>query len=159
MSDGTMTELTDEMKAAIGQAGPVTRYEVTAQGIRTFARAVGYQNPIYFDDEVANARGHRALPAPPGFLGVPIYRPNDHVQYGPSFVDPFKRELNGGTGVTLVAQVYAGDVLAAVITLVDLKLVSSRSLGQMLVRNLETVYTRDSDGEIVARTRASSLSY
>ena len=31
--------------------------------------------------------------------------------------------------------------------------------GQMLVRSTETVYTRKSDGNVVARTRGTGLSY
>jgi acyl dehydratase len=159
LADDTLTDLTDEMKAAIGQPSPATTYEVTTQGIRTFARAVGYQNAIYFDEEAAKAKGHRALPAPPGFLGMPIFNPNVQAQRGPTFSSPFKRNLNGGTGIEPVAQVYAGDELEAVTTLANLELVPSRAMGQMLIRTSETVYTRKSDGEVVARTRGTGLSY
>ena len=44
-----LPDLTPEMKAAIGKPGAPTTYEVTTLGIRTFARAVGYKNPLYFD--------------------------------------------------------------------------------------------------------------
>jgi acyl dehydratase len=160
LADETLTELTDEMKAAIGQSSPPVTYEVTTQGIRTFARAVGYKNPIYFDEEAAKAKGHRALPAPPGFLGMPIFNPNAAPGgRGPSFDNPFKRNLNGGTGISPVSQVYAGDELEAVTTLANLELVPSRAMGQMLIRTSETVYTRKSDGQVVARTRGTGLSY
>ena len=67
--------LTDEMKATIGSTGPVSTYEVTTQGIRTFARAIGYRDAIYYDQEAAKGRGHGALPAPPGFFGMPKFNP------------------------------------------------------------------------------------
>ncbi len=154
-----LVNLTDEMKAAIGTSGPPTTYEVSAQGIRTFARAVGYQNPIYYDEAAAREKGHRALPAPPGFFGMPIFNPfAERPRGGPQFTSPFKRVLNGGTEVIPLEPIYAGDVLQAVTTLANLELRKGR-LGQMLIRTSETVYSRTSDATVVARTRGTGISY
>lgn len=154
-----LTDLTDEMKAAIGTSGPPATYEVTAQAIRTFARAVGYRNPIYYDEAAARKNGHQALPAPPGFLGMPIFNPfAERPRGGPQFTSPFVRALNGGSEVEPLEQVYAGDVLEAVTTLANLELRKGR-LGQMLIRTSETLYTRTSDGAVVARTRGTGISY
>ena len=159
MADDTLTDLTDEMKAAIGQSSPATTYEVTTQGIRTFARAVGYQNAIYFDDEAAKARGHRALPAPPGFFGMPKFNPAaPRARGGRGFQTPFRRQLNGGSEVEPLEQVYAGDELEAVTTLADLALRKGR-LGPMLIRTSETIYTRKTDGVVVAKMRGTGISY
>ncbi len=154
---GALEELTDEMKAAIGRAGPTVTYEVTAQGIRTFARAVGYANPVYYSEEVARSRGHRALPAPPGFFGMPVHDPSA-ARPRPAFRSPFKRALNGGTEIEPIETVYSGDVLDAASTLTDLRLREGR-MGTMLIRTSETVYTRRSDGTVVARTRGTGISY
>ena len=156
-ASGALTELSDEMRAAIGRAGPSVRYEVTAHGIRTFARAVGYENTVYYSQEVAHSRGHRALPAPPGFLGMPVYDPSARPQR-PAFRSPFKRVLNGGTEVEPLETVYSGDELDAVSTLTDLRLREGR-MGMMLIRSSETVYTRPADGVVVARTRGTGISY
>lgn len=154
-----LAELTPEMKAAIGTSGPPTTFEVSAQGIRTFARAVGYTSQKYYDEELAKSKGHRALPAPPGFYGMPVYNPFARREAPRAqFQTPFKRVLNGGTEVEPLEQVYAGDVLEAVTTLADLRLRKGR-LGQMLVRTSETVYTRTSDGAVVAKTRGTGISY
>lgn len=154
-----LTELTDEMKAAIGTSGAPVVYEVTSQGSRTFARAVGYTAPIYYDEGAATAAGHRGLPAPPGFLGMPIYNPGAARAPGPrGFKTPFTRMLNGGTEVEPLETVYAGDVLEAVTTLANLQLREGR-MGQMLIRTAETVYTRKSDGVVVAVTRGTGISY
>ncbi len=155
--NGALTELTDEMKAAIGRAGPTVTYEVTAQGIRTFARAVGYPNPVYYSEDVARSRGHPALPAPPGFLGMPVYDPGA-ARPRPAFRSPFKRALNGGTEIEPIKTVYSGDVLEAVSTLSDLRLREGR-MGTMLIRTSETVYTRRSDSAVVARSRGTGISY
>jgi hypothetical protein len=155
-----LSDLTDEMKAAIGTSSAPVTSEVSAQGIRTFARAVGYTNPVYYDEAAAGGKGHRGLPAPPGFLGMPIYKPGPARAPGgrQPFVSPFTRVLNGGSEVEPVEQAYAGDVLVAVTTLANLELRKGR-MGQMLIRTSETVYTRESDGAVVARTRGTGISY
>jgi acyl dehydratase len=154
-----LPDLTDEMKAAIGKPGPTTTYEVTTLGIRTFARAVGYKNPIYYDEDAAKKAGHRALVAPPGYFGMPVFNPNRQAGgRAADFQTPFKRNLNGGTEVEPIAPVYAGDVLEAVTRLSNLELTKGR-LGQMLIRTSETTYTRTSDGAVVAKTRGTGISY
>ena len=154
-----LEDLTDEMKAAIGQSSPPVAYEVSAPGIRLFARAVGYEDEVYYDEDEAKRRGHRALPAPPGFYGLPIFNPGRAAGGGgrQRFQSPFKRILNGGTEVEPIKTVYAGDVLAAVTTLKELNL-RSGSMGQMLIQTSETVYTNQ-DGDVVAKTRGTGISY
>lgn len=158
MADELM-ELTPEMKAAIGKSGSPTTYEVTTLGIRTFARAVGYRNPIYYDIEAAKKAGHPNLVSPPGHLGMAVYNPLERSERVAQFESPFKRNLNGGTAVEPLERVYAGDVLEAVSTLTNLEIVPSRAYGQMMIRSTETVYTRKSDGKIVAKTRGTGVSY
>ena len=154
-----LDDLTPEMKAAIGREGPPVTYEVTTLGIRTFARAVGYTNPVYFDAATARAKGHRDLLAPPGYYGMPVYQPNAPAAAAvEGFDSVFTRRLNGGTEVEPEEDVYAGDVLEARTRVTDLSLRPSR-LGQMLVRVSETVFTRISDGVVVGRTRAVGLRY
>ncbi len=153
-----LPDLTPEMKAAIGKSQPPVMYEVTSLGIRTYARAVGFKNPLYYDVEAAKAKGHRDLVAPPGYLGMPIFDPNKSTARVQDFPSPFTRNLNGGNEIECIEHVYAGDVLEATTTLTDLKLVPGR-LGQMLIRSSETVYKRVSDGKVVAKTRNGGISY
>jgi acyl dehydratase len=42
--------------------------EVSALMIRRYARAIGDDNPVYFDDEYARALGHPGIIAPPNLL-------------------------------------------------------------------------------------------
>ncbi len=98
-----LTALSDEMKAAIGRSVPTVTYEVCGQGIRTFARAVGYGNPIYYSEEAARARGRVALRAPPGFLGLPVLDPSAPAARRPAFASLFRvgrllDELTGDRG-------------------------------------------------------------
>lgn len=161
LAQGLM-ELTDEMKAAVGSTGPPSTSEVTTTDIRLFARAVGYRSPIYYDEEEAKQQGHRALPAPPGYYGRAVPNPTrDRAAAQPragQVQSPFKRNLNGGSEVEPLRQVYAGDVLTSVTTLIDLQIVPSRAYGQMMIRTSETVITNQ-DGEVVARTRGTGISY
>ena len=152
-------ELTQDMKDAIDREGDPVLYEVTTLGIRTFARAVGYPNEIYYDEDVAKAGGHPTLPSPPGYLGMPIWDPNKVPSRQPTFNSPFTRNLNGGTQVQPIEQVYAGDILSAVSRITNLTMSPSRSFGKMLIRESETVYTRQSDGKGVAKTQGQGISY
>lgn len=153
-----LEDLTDEMKAAVGQETGRTTYEVTTQGIRTFARAVGYTEDKYYDESAARALGYEGLPAPPGFLGMPRFNPKATGGRAETFKNPFTRRLNGGTEVEPIEQVYGGDVLEAVSRITSLELAEGR-LGQMLIQSSETVYTRESDGKVVAKTRGTGISY
>ena len=153
-----LDDLTDEMKAAVGQETGRSTYEVTTQGSRTFARAVGYTDEKYYDEAAAKALGYTGLPAAPGFLGMPIFNPKGAAGRAETFDNPFKRRLNGGTEVEPIEQVYGGDVLEAVSRITSLELAAGR-LGQMLIQSSETVYTRQSDGIVVAKTRGTGISY
>ena len=55
---------------AIGKTYPAFEYEVGKEKIREYARAVGEDNPVYFDREQAKAAGFRDVPAPPMFAVV-----------------------------------------------------------------------------------------
>ena len=153
-----LDDLTDEMKAAVGVETSRAIYEVTTQGIRTFARSVGYTDTKYYDEQTARNTGYSGLPSPPGFLGMPIYDPNSGGSRSEIFTNPFTRRLNGGTEVEPIEQVYGGDVLEAVTRITSLELANGR-LGQMLIQSNETIYTRQSDNVIVAKTRGTGISY
>jgi acyl dehydratase len=153
-----LEDLTPEMKAVIGTPGPATRYEVTTLGIRTFARSIGYTNPLYYDREAARAKGYPDLVAPPGYYGMPVYDPNRPADRGLTFENPFKRNLNGGTEVEQLERVFAGDELESVTTTTSMDLREGR-LGQMLIRVQETVYTRVADGKVVGKIRGTGISY
>ena len=153
-----LEDLTPEMKAMVGRESAPVVHEVTTLGIRTFARAVGYTNPVYYDAAAARAKGHRDLLSPPGYYGMPVFDPGAPPAQFDGWAPQFTRSLNGGTEVEPVEDVHAGDVLDAVTRITDLQLRQSR-LGQMLVRTSETVYTRQSDGVVVGRIRNTGLRY
>lgn len=162
MSDETRESLiTDEMRARIGvESEPVT-LEIDKTSVRMFARAVGYTDPVYYDEEAAKAAGYRGLPAPPGYLGTPVYDPNRRgerpAQLGMEPRRPLKRMLNGGTDVEYLADVCAGDVLTSTSAVASIEERQGR-LGEMLITTTRTTY-RNEAGETVAIMTGTGIRY
>ena len=158
----TQSYITDEMRAAIGVEGEPYTLEVDKTSVRMFARAVGYTDPIFYDEEFAKSKGYRSLPAPPHYLGTPIFIPaaSDATSGAPRgrrrFESPFKRGLNGGTDIEYFDTICAGDVLTASSKVASL---SERkgSVGPMLITVAETTYRRD--GQVVAIMRGTIINY
>ena len=158
-------EITDAMRAKIGTESPPWPYEVTTTSVRAFARGVGYTDPVYFDEEAAKAAGYRSLPAPPTYLGTPVFIPGKSsdtfsgpLQRGPRLEHGLKGLLDGGTETEYFGDICAGDTLTAVSKLADLQVRESRSLGKMLLTTTETTYTNQK-GEVVAVQRGQAIHY
>ena len=158
-------ELTDEMRSHIGEESPLWTHEVTTTSVRAFARGVGYTDPVYYDRDAARKAGYRDLPAPPTYLGTPIFLParssdtfSGPVERGRGLDHGLKGLLDGGTETTYCAPICAGDTLTVVGRLADLEVKESRSLGKMLVTTRETTYTNQ-DGELVAVQRSQAIFY
>ncbi len=158
-------ELTDAMRAQIGSASPPWTLEVTTTSIRAFARGVGYTDRVYFDVEAARRAGYRTIPAPPTYLGTPVFIPGESddtfsqpksarqgVQHG------LKGLLDGGTETEYFDQIYAGDTLTVVSRIAGLDVRTSPTLGKMLLMSTETTYTNQ-DGKTVAVQRGQSIFY
>lgn len=158
--------ITDEMRELIGKKGPETVSELTTTSVRMFARSVGYVDPAFYDEAVAQERGFRSLPAPPGYLGTPIYNPADSDptfggrRGGGGFRSPYPLVLNGGTDIEYTGeQICAGDTLTSSTALADLNERWSGALGvPMLIQVSETTYTNQ-NGKIVAISRGTGISY
>jgi len=151
--------ITDEMRAAIGQESEPTTIEVDRTAVRMFARAVGYTDLIYYDEEYAKSKGYRSLPAPIGFLGHPIFRPD--IPARPAYIMPFKspysRILNGGTDVEYYEPICAGDVLTSTSKIADI-VERTGGIGPMLLITGETTY-KNQEGRVVATFRGTLIQY
>jgi hypothetical protein len=167
MAEVTESVITDEMRAAIGVESEPWTVEVDKASVRMFARAVGYRDPVFYDESVAQAKGYRSLPCPPHFLGTPVFVPSDADPRLPAprgrrgFATPYKRNLNGGTDLEYFTDgpadaICAGDVLQATGRVAGFT-ERNGSLGPMLITTNETVYRRD--GKIVAISRGTLISY
>jgi len=160
--------VTDEMRAAIGVESEPWTVEVDKTSVRMFARAVGYTDPLFYDEVLAKSRGYSSLPCPPHYLGTPVFNP---LGSDPTFGSPrrgvrnpeipYKRRLNGGTDVEYFNHgpadaICAGDVLQAT-TKVASFTERTGSIGPMLITNTETIYRRD--GTVVAIARGTGIAY
>lgn len=158
-------EITDEMRSVLGQESPPWTYELTTTSVRAFARGVGYTDPVYYDLDAARAAGYRSLPAPPCYLGTPVFIPgksNDTFsgpnQSGPRLNHGLKGLLDGGTETEYFEELCAGDTLTVTQKLVDLDVRESRSLGKMLITTGETRYVNQ-HGKLVAVQRSQAIFY
>ncbi len=151
--------ISDEMRAAIGKELESATIEVDKTAIRMFARAVGYTDLIYYDEEYAKSKGYRSLPCPMGFVGHPVFRPDRPLR--PStvlpFESPFKRVLNGGTDFEYHEPICAGDVLTATTRLADIA-ERAGAMGPMLFVTAETIY-KNQQGRDVAKFRGTLIHY
>jgi hypothetical protein len=148
--------VTDEMRAQIGVESEPWTVEVDKTAVRMFARAVGYTDLLFYDEEFARSRGYRSLVAPPHYLGTPVYNPAAPPRRGPQLQVPYRRNLNGGTDIEMFDVIQAGDVLTATSKLAGLEETSGR-LGPMLIVRTETTYRRD--GKVVAILRGTGIRY
>jgi hypothetical protein len=158
-------EISEDMRAQIGSETPPWVFEVTTTSVRAFARGVGYTDPVYFDVEAARAAGYRNLPAPPTYLGTPVFIPG---QCDDTFSAPrtgrmnlkhgLKGLLDGGTETEYFADICAGDILTGVSRIAALDVRTSPTLGKMLIVTSETTFTNQ-DGVIAAVQRGQAIYY
>jgi hypothetical protein len=124
-------EITDAMRAAIGTTTPPWTYEVTTTSVRAFARGVGYTDPVYFDVEAARRAGYRNLPAPPTYLGTPVFIPGRSS-------DTFSTPVEGTPRLDHGPR-------------------ASKALGTMLIVTVETTFTNAATGKVAAVQRGQAI--
>jgi acyl dehydratase len=88
--------------------------------LKFFAKATGQTDPIYYDDDAAQAAGHPALPAPPTFafaLGLGAPAKNGNVF---DIIENLQNILHGEQSFTYHQMLYAGDSATLVSTIKDI---------------------------------------
>ena len=151
--------ITDEMKAKIGLESGTSVYEIDRSAIRRWAEAIGDPNPLYRDEEYARSKGYRDIIAPPGFIaqyGFPVKHIADG-NGGGHFQSPSEKSLNGGNEYEFFKPIQAGDTIMSKISLAELRERDGR-MGKMLIAISEQTF-RNQDGEIVAKSRSTGISY
>lgn len=158
-------EITDEMRKLIDVESDPWTYELTTTSVRGFARGVGYTDRVYFDVEAAKQAGYASLPAPPCYLGTPVYIPGESSEVfsgpragGPTLNHGLPGLLDGGTETTYERPLVAGETLTATSKLTNLETKESKGLGVMLLTTQETTW-RDAAGAVVATQRAQAIFY
>jgi acyl dehydratase len=149
----------EEIKKLIGTSASVKYYEVEKGAIRRFADAVDDANPLYQDEDYASKSKYGSIIAPPGFFGWS----QKQARGSPLAVDippelelafnkagyPLSLVLDGGMEYEFFQPVHAGDILAAVTTVRNLRERTGET-GSIIVSFLDTVY-HNQNGELVAR--------
>lgn len=158
-------EITEEMRAVIGIVSAPWTHEVTTTSVRAFARGVGYTDLVYFDEAAAKAAGYRSLPAPPTYLGTPIFIPGESSDTfsgpkdsGPSIDHGLPNLLDGGTETEYYGDICAGDTLTVTSQIADLSTRQGRSTGMMLITTQETRVVNQG-GELVAKQLGQAIFY
>jgi acyl dehydratase len=132
-------------KEAVGKRFPPFEYEVGKEKIAEYARAVGEDNPVYFDRAKAKEAGFRDVPAPPMFAVV-----YSSGAVGPAIFDPevginFAMMVHGGQEFVWSEPVCTGDVITTEVSVKDIS-----EKGGMGFYVFESV-SRNQDGQEVVR--------
>ena len=132
-------------QSAIGKTFPPFQYEVGKEKIAEYARAVGEENPVYFDREQARTAGFRDIPAPPMFAVVYSFG-----AVAPAVVDPdvginLAMMVHGGQEFVWNEPVCSGDVITTETTVNDIS--EKRGLGFYVFESV----SRNQEGQEVAR--------
>jgi acyl dehydratase len=130
---------------AVGKRFPPFEYEVGREKIAEYARAVGEDNPVYFDRATAKEAGFRDVPAPPMFAVV-----YSSGAVGPAIFDPdvginFAMMVHGRQEFVWGEPVCAGDVITTEAIVKDIS-----EKGGMGFYVFESV-SRNQDGHEVVR--------
>ena len=132
---------------AIGKSFPPFEYEVGKEKIGEYARAVGEENPVYFNRAAAKEAGFRDVPAPPMFAVV-----FSSGSVAPALFDPevelnFAMMVHGGQEFVWGEPVCAGDTISTVTTVKDIS-----EKGGMGFYVFESVSTNQDGQEVVRGT-------
>jgi acyl dehydratase len=129
---------------AVGRTYPPTRpYEVGREHIRSFARSIGDDSPIYRDVEAARAVGHPDVLAPPTFPVVFTQQAAEQVTADPELGIDFSRVVHSGQRFVYRRPIRAGDQLSCVVVIEDAKTLAG-NLSLTLCTEV-----RDADGDEV----------
>ena len=123
-------------QALVGKEGPPATIHVDKARIRQFARSIGLNDPVYFDEAEAKRRGYPSLIGPPT-LPIALGQDADPgAGSGPQVKWDVRKLLHEGTEIVYDRPIFAGDVLTMT---GSLKSITTRE-GKSGVR---TIYTME----------------
>lgn len=133
----------------IGKTYDEVRLEVTADGVASFARAIGEHNPAFFNPDAARALGLAGQAAPPTILAwIQIVAVNE-ITSDPLIGASFDGIVHTEQAYNWVRPVVVGDKLSTIPTIADIR--AKGSLSFMDVH----LDIRDGDGEHVVLSRST----
>jgi acyl dehydratase len=137
-------------RSALGLESAPVSYEVEKGAIRKFADAIGDEDPIYYDEQAAQAAGFKTIIAPPTFLCIfrPQELPDLNIQFG-------RVRLNGGNEYEYYQPLYAGDTITVTAKYADVNERTGRT-GKMVFVITELTF-KNQHGEVVAKGRNTGI--
>ena len=142
--------MVDFDRSVLGVESAPMRYDVEKGAIRKFAAAIGDDDPIYHDEQAAQAAGFKTIVAPPTFLCT--FR----AQELPDLKITFGRvRLNGGNAYEYYKPVYAGDTITVTAKYADVTERTGRT-GSMVFVFTDLTFTNQ-HGEVVATGRNTGI--
>jgi acyl dehydratase len=161
--------VTPDIKAWIGrESEPFTGEPILARDIARYAIAIGDPDPVYFDGDAAVRAGHRAIPAPVGFVYWAAHPwcqsiPPERLQEDglPAASDPLrvpiglKRVVRGGDEYQFFGRLYAGDRVTLRRRILDVYERQGKS-GLMVFVIEACVYTNDRN-ELIAKQNITRI--
>lgn len=137
-------------RSVLGVESSPISYEVEKGAIRKFAEAIGDEDPLYYDEQAAQAAGFKTIVAPPTFLCS--FRaqelPDLKIQFG-------RVRLNGGNEYEYYQPMYAGDTISVTATYADVTERTGRT-GIMIFIITQLTF-RNQRGEVVAIGRNTGI--
>jgi acyl dehydratase len=137
-------------RSALGVESTPISYDVEKGAIRKFAEAIGDEDPIYYDEQAAQAAGFNTIVAPPTFLCT--FRaqelPDLKIRFG-------RVRLNGGNEYEYYRPIYAGDTITLTATYADVTERTGRT-GNMVFVFTDLTF-RNQHGDVVARGRNTGI--
>jgi len=149
----SLWEETMAEKSDIGKVGKPITIRIEAGKIREFAKSIKDANPLYDDENVAQAEIGGVMP-PPTFLVTLAHW--DDGQGRPHVQMDLKRVLHGEQEFEYLKPIYAGDVLTAVTKVADVYEKTGGRGGKMTFVVMDTEFTNQK-GEKVAISRGVTV--
>lgn len=152
-------ELVEDLRGYVGSTSEPITAVVDGLMSRRYARAIGEQNPLYFDEEYARSQGYDGLVVPPNFL--PSYldwtdggpeeelRP-DGTPLGEMEWIPTEgiRVMGGGEEMKFHEPMIAGTEVVLTSELVEVSSRTTRSSSLMFILKIRNDY-KTTDGKLL----------
>lgn len=148
----------EEAKQFIGRTDPPIIRHVEKGAIRRYAKVVGNDNPLHYDEEYAKETKYGSIIAQPGFWGWPTRTPSSSTGLAEIVGElqaalasgGFPRILDGGISYDFFLPVRAGDTIVSSPKVTGLSEKEGKS-GSMIICNFETTYVNQ-NGNLAAKS-------
>ncbi|MEX1220397.1 MAG: MaoC family dehydratase N-terminal domain-containing protein [Solirubrobacterales bacterium] len=105
---------------AVGKSWPSLEYEVGREKIREYAHVIGFDQPVYFDQQAARDAGFRDVVAPPMFCVVYSAGAMGPVLFDPEVGMNFTAMVHGAQEFEWGEPVCSGDVITTTPTCLEI---------------------------------------